>query len=284
MPKVIVIAQRKGGCSKTTLAVSLAAVAACDNVSAQKRSRGREAFPRGNGPILLDLDSQANATTWAIGKPARDTFARAQTVAMLAFPVPQDNLFHGSPLRGIATREELLEAVLPSICFDSVVPGLRVIGSTPSVHPEDTRELVVSRLPADIVIVDTGADTSTRIVRSVLAQADVVIIPTVPEPWSLDGIGEVLAELRSVGRLDLLDTNRVRVVITRREKNKTHDAVEQSIRDRIPQWVSPTVVPKSAAIGLVSHDARLLTPTHVLRKISGAILRETLDAAMRAAA
>jgi len=233
---------------------------------------------------LVDLDSQANATTWALGKPARDAIGRAQSVAMLAFPVPQDNLFFGSPLRDVRTRDELVEAMLPTVCRESVVPGLRVIGSTPSVHPEDTRELVLSRLPADVVIVDTGADTSTWIVRSALAQADAVIIPTVPEPWSLDGIGEVMSEVRSVGRLDLLDSNRVRVVITRREKNKTHDAVEKSIRDQIPHLVSTTVVPKSAAIGLVSHDARFLTPTHVLRKISGAILRETLDAAMRAAA
>lgn len=279
MAKVIAVAQRKGGTGKTTLAVSLASAATCENVSARKRSRGGATFPRGNGPILVDVDSQGNATTWALGAPARDTIARAQSVAMLAFPVALDYLPPGSPLRAIRTREELLEAVLPDVLRDAVVPGLRVIGSTPTVHPEDSEEIVLRSLPADVVIVDTGADTSQPIARSVLQQADVVIVPAVPEPWSVDGIGEVFEEIRSVGRADLIYDQRVRVVVTRRERNRVHDALEESLRERLGELVSTTVVPKSAAIALASHKADNLTKTHPLRKIATALLREILEAA-----
>lgn len=277
MPKIVAIAQRKGGTGKTTIAVSLAAAASSAYVSARKRSPGQETFPRGNGPILVDADSQGNATTWALGTLARDTIARAQSVAMLAFPPARDWLSTGSPLCDVTTREELLAVVLPDVLLDSVVPGLRVIGSTPTVHPEDSKEIVLRTLPAEIVIVDTGADTSTPIARSVLRQADAVIVPVVPEPWSVDGILEVFEEIMSTGRSDLIRSGSIRIVISRRERNKVHDILEDTLRKRFGKIVSATVVPKSAAVGVVSHKADNLRPGHALAKIGAALLREILD-------
>jgi cellulose biosynthesis protein BcsQ len=279
MAKVIAIAQRKGGTGKTTLAVSLAAAASCGTVAKLQRSRSSKPLQSCNAPILVDVDSQANATTWALGAPARDTLARLQSVAMLAWPPAVSYLPPTSPLRAVRSREELLEAVLPDVLRESVVPGLRVVGSTPLVHPEDTDEIVLRSLPGDVVIVDTGADTSTPIARSVLVQADVVLIPAVPEPWSVDGIGEVIEECRSVGRSDLYYENRIRVVVTRRERNRVHDVLEGSLRERLGELVSRTVIPKSAAIALASHKAENLTPSHPLRKLAAAILRECLDIA-----
>lgn len=279
MPKVVSIVQRKGGVSKSTLAVSLAAVAASENVSAQKRSGTSETFPRGNGPILVDTDAQGSASTWALGGQSGDTIARAQSVAMLAFPPALEWLSPSSPLRDLKTPEELLESVLPDCLLDTVVPGLRLIGSTPSVHPENLRDIVLRGLPADLVVVDTPPDTSLPIVRSVLAQSDAVLIPVVPEPWSVDMIAAVFNEIRSVGRRDLLDDRRVRVVVSRRERNKVHDVLEASLRETLGSIVSDTVVPKSAAIGLVSHRAENLTAKHPLRKIAAALLREILAAA-----
>ena len=277
MPKVISIAQRKGGTGKTTLAVSLSAAASSAHVATLQRSRKGGALQACNGPILVDADSQGNATTWALGTLARTTIARAQSVAMLAFPPAREWLPASSPLRSITTREELLEAVLPDVLRDSVVPGLRVVGSTPMSHPEDSEEIVLRSLPADVVIVDTGADTSTPIVRSVLRQSDAVIVPVVPEPWSVDGVVEVFEEIQSTGRSDLLRSGGIRIVVSRRERNKVHDILEHTLRERFGDIVSPTVVPKSAAIALVSHKADNLRPKHALAKIGTALLGEILD-------
>lgn len=284
MPKIVAIVSRKGGVGKTTLAVSLAAAAASANVARLQRSKKQEPLQDCNGPILVDVDSQGNATTWALGTLARDTIARAQSVAMLAFPPAQEWLPIGSPLRAVTTREELLELVLPDVLRDSVVPGLRVVCSTPTVHPEGSEEIVLRSLPADVLIVDTGADTSTPIVRSVLRQADAVIVPVVPEPWSVDGIVEVFEEIQSTGRRDLLQGDGIRIVVSRRERNKVHDILEDTLRQRYGELVSPTVVPKSAAIALVSHKAEALRPGHTLAKIGFALLEETLHLAERAAA
>jgi cellulose biosynthesis protein BcsQ len=140
-----------------------------------------------------------------------------------------------------------------------------------------SEEILLRTLPASIVIVDTGADTSTPIVRSVLRQADAVIVPVVCEPWGVDGIQEVFEEIRSVGRADLLASHSVRIVISRREKTRVHDVLENSLREQLGKMVSATVIHKSAAIAVASHRAENLTATHPLRKAANAILRETLQ-------
>jgi cellulose biosynthesis protein BcsQ len=227
--------------------------------------------------VLVDADSQGSATTWALGTLAADTIARCSSVAMLAYPPALEYLPPSHPVRGIRTPEELLETVLPSCLLDSVVPGLRVIGSTPRVHPEETERLLLRELPANVLIVDTGPDCSTPIVRSVLAQSDAVIVPVAAEPWSVDMVREVWEELQSVGRADLIHDDRIRVVISRRQRTKVQDVLEQSIRDSLGSVVSRTVIPHAAATALVSHRAENLTARHPLRKLADDLLREVFS-------
>ena len=104
-----------------------------------------------------------------------------------------------------------------------------------------------------------------------------MIVPVVPEPWSVDGVVEVFEEIQSTGRSDLLRSGRLRIVVSRRERNKVHDILEQSLRQQFGELVSPTVVPKSAAIAVVSHKADNLRPRHALAKIGSALLAEILD-------
>lgn len=261
MPIVVGVVSRKGGQGKSTLAVSLAATAVS--------SKRPKTLQRCNAAILVDTDSQGSASRWALDA---ETFARlstVSTVAALQYPARPSGVPELARLAAAETRAELVDRALETCLFPVAgIDGLSVIPSAPTVHLEDAREVVVSDLPADVVVVDTGADTSTYLVRSVIQQADYLVVPTVCEPWGVDAIDMVFEQVRSCGRSDLFDRG-LSVVVSQRQRNKMHDVLEASIRDSLGTVVSPVVVPKSAPIALVAGGAQFLTPTHTLRKITG---------------
>lgn len=282
MPFVLVVANRKGGTGKSTVALSLAVATVSATVSREKRfEKGSDPGPflARNVSILVDGDSQGNLSTWCLERPAEEVVGRRTSVAALEFPArPETVERRDDPLLLATTREELVEVALTRCLFDvPSVPGLGLIPSTPRVHPEDAREICLGQLPGDVVVVDTGSDCSTPLVRSVLAQADAVVVPTVCEPWGTDGVRNVLEEIRTVGRRDLLADRRVRVVINRREKNKTQDLLEQALRDQLGEFVSDVVFPKSAPIALLSAGPAALTPKHKIRDLAAELWSDILS-------
>jgi cellulose biosynthesis protein BcsQ len=269
MPIVVGVVSRKGGQGKSTLSVSLAATAV-----SSKRPKTLQAC---NAAILVDADSQGSASRWALDAPTFARLSTVSTVAALQFPARPSGVPELARLAAAETREELVEAALESCLFPVAgIDGLSVIPSAPTVHLEDAREVVVSHLPADVVVVDTGADTSTYLVRSVIQQADYLVVPTVCEPWGVDAIDMVFEQVRSCGRSDLFDRG-LSVVVSQRQRVKMHDVLEASIRDSLGAVVSPVVVPKSAPIALVAGGSQFLTPTHSLRKIAGELWSQIMS-------
>lgn len=270
MPFVVVVANRKGGVGKSTISVSLAVSTVCSVAQGQRsKKRSKKSEPAeeptrvDTDPILVDADSQGNATTWCLEGPADELVAAGRSVACLAYPVDRRIVSSDDPLALATSPEEVAElalsrALVPVPRF----PRLGLIPSTPRFHPEQSERLCLRELPSEIVVVDTGSDCSTPIVRSIISQADAVVVPVVCEPWGTDGIRNVLEEIRSVGRGDLIDRRLVRVVVNRREKTKTQDILEASLRDQLGSLVSDVVVPKSAPIALLSAGSAVVNPRH----------------------
>ena len=251
MAFVVGVVSRKGGQGKSTLSVSLAAVSC-----SAKRPK---TFQSWNGTILVDADSQGSASRWGLSPETFATLGAVSTVAALEFPSRSPG--------GSVTREQHLERALSKCLFPvSGVDGLSIVPSCPSVHPENAKEILLSSLPADIVVVDTGADTSTNLVRSVIQQADYLVVPTVCELWGVDALDMVFEEVRSCGRSDLFEGG-LSVVISKREKNKVHDVLEAKIREGLGDVVSSVVVPKSATISHVAGGPQYLTARHALRTL-----------------
>jgi cellulose biosynthesis protein BcsQ len=260
MGLVVGIVSRKGGQGKSTVAVSLAAAAVSG-----KRPKTLQTC---NASILVDVDSQGSSSRWALD---RETFAQLSdisTVAALQYPARPSGIPELARLAAAETREELVRLALENCLFPvHGIDGLSVVPSAPTVHVEDAREVVLSNLPADVVVVDTGADASTSLVRSVIEQADYLIVPTVCEPWGVDAVDMVVEQVRSCGRSDLFDRG-LSIVVSMRQRNKTHDVLEASLRDSLGSAVSPVVIPRTAAIGHVAGGPQFLTQTHAMRKIA----------------
>jgi chromosome partitioning protein len=269
MGVVVGVLARKGGCGKSSFAASLAAV----SVS--------RSFHTGT----VDVDSQANLSRWSLGRAVVDSLGWAQTVSALQYPIPQLHADDHPPLRGVDTREKLLEAVLPTCVHTSeLVPGLSVIPTTNRIHVETAKELVVKPLPFDLVIVDTPPDISAFAVRSVLQQCDVVISPVVCEPWAVDATEALVRELRSVGREDLIESGMVRFVINQRQNTSLQNKLEKAIREQWGRLVSSVVIPKTVAIAEASISPAVLTKKHPLFKAAAAILSDVERVAKRRAA
>lgn len=257
MPIVVGVVSRKGGQGKSTLAVSLAAGAVSG-----KRPQPLQSC---NAAILVDCDSQGSASRWGLPAETFASLGALSTVAALEFPPRPSTLPAAAALVAAKTREELVERAVAGCLFDvPEVPGLRIVPSCPRVHIEDAQEIAISYLPADVVVVDTGADCSTHLVRSVIRQAHYIVCPTTCEPWGVDAIPQIVEEVRSCGRRDLLERGML-FVVSKRQRNKVHDVLEKSLRDGLGDLVSDVTIPQSATIGHVSGGPQFLTAKHALR-------------------
>jgi len=256
MPIVIAVVSRKGGQGKSTLAVSLAAAA----VSGKRP----QALRNCNAAILVDCDSQGSASRWALPADKFASLGLLSTVAALEFPARTSSHPAAAGIVAAKTREELVERAIERCLFDvPAVPGLRVVPSCPRVHVEDAKDIAVSHLPADVVVVDTGADCSTYLVRSVIKQANYLVCPVMCEPWGIDAVAEVIEEVRSCGRSDLFNRG-LSFVVSKRQRNKVHDILETSLRQRMGDMVSAVTIPQSAPIGHVSGGPQFLTAKHAM--------------------
>ncbi len=154
--KILAIANRKGGCGKTTTAVNLAA----------------ECGARGMRTLLVDLDLQGHAGL-GFGIVAR----RQQPNAHMIFTQPQFQL-----AEAIQSTTTANVAVAPAgLSFDGV-------GSERSVT-RLRRQLVSTTIEErfDIVIVDTPPSLDMVFV-SALAAADAVLVPMIPHALSAEGV------------------------------------------------------------------------------------------------
>lgn len=252
MARVVVVAQRKGGTGKSTVSLSLAAAS------------GSVALRR----AMVDLDSQGNASTWALGRAAVRGLRRELSAAMLQYPPARNWLPSGHELLDRnATPQDVL-AYVEKHCTYPVpgVAGLSIAPLAPHVHIEDAQELLLRELPADWVIVDTGADTSSHPVRSALSQADEVVIPTLPDHFSIWGVEHVLREIAACGRADLIDDGHVRIVINGRQRCTLHDVAERDIREQFGALVSPLVVARAVAVSEAGVTPELLTKRNPIWK------------------
>jgi cellulose biosynthesis protein BcsQ len=260
MARVVALAQRKGGCGKTSFAVSLAAVG----------------VSRAFQTATVDLDSQANASAWALGAATVRGVSRERSAALLEWPPRRDWLSLSSPLRADSvTPEQVLEYAVSHCRHESQsVPGLAVYPLSPGVHCDEATELLISGLPHDWVIVDTPANSSTPATRSALAQSDFVLVPVLASSFAIWGAEMVLREIESVGRADLIETGRVRLVINGRQKWAVQDAAEQEIRARYGELVAVDVVPWGVRIGEASMAPELLKKTNPIWKAAERIWDE----------
>jgi chromosome partitioning protein len=151
----IAITNEKGGSVKTTTAVSLAAaLAEC-----------------GRRVLLIDLDGQANATSWLAARPAGELL---------------DTLLTGTPITALARPTSS-----PGVDAIAATPGLKAAETTPRTEPgaEQLMRGALEALPHgrwDYLLMDCPPTLWTSIIA--MTAADKLLVPVEASYLALEGL------------------------------------------------------------------------------------------------
>jgi chromosome partitioning protein len=219
VPRIIAIANQKGGVGKTTTAVNLGAALA----------------ESGLRVLVVDLDPQGNAST-GLGINPRDVNASIYDVLMQDTPA--------------------LDAVEPTSLKNLfVIPAtLDLAGAEIELVPAFSRELKLKRaLDAvrseyDVVLIDCPPSLGLLTVNG-LAAADDVIVPIQCEYYALEGLGQLLRNVALV-RSSLNASLDVRGIILTMYDARTRlaEQVETEVREHFGNKVYKTVVPRTVRL------------------------------------
>lgn len=219
LPRVLAIANQKGGVGKTTTSVNLGACLA----------------ELGYRTLVLDLDPQANAST-GLGIDPRSLERSIYDVLM--HDVPLDDCIEPAAIRNLF--------VAPS--------SLDLAGAEIELVPAFSRELKLRRAlepvlaDFDYVLIDCPPSLGLLTVNA-LAAAGEVVVPIQCEYYALEGLGQLLrnVELVRKGLNSTLELGAI-ILVMYDARTKLADQVVQEVRTHFGPKVCKNVVPRTVRL------------------------------------
>jgi chromosome partitioning protein len=219
MPRILTIANQKGGVGKTTTAVNLAA-----SLAATERRT-----------LLVDIDPQGNAGS-ALG------VSRDEVEGQSVYEV----LLDGTPVREVVRKTELK--------FLDLVPASRhLVGAelelASAAHREARLQQALGAAAADYeyVVVDCPPSLGILTLNGLVA-AQGVIIPLQCEYFALEGLADVLRTIDLVKEGPNPDLSVDGIVLTMWAPNNLAEQVAGEIRQHFRREVFQTVIPRNVRL------------------------------------
>ncbi len=221
-PRIIAVANQKGGVGKTTTTINLAAALAEDGLNV----------------LLVDIDPQGNAST-GLGINPED---RTRTVYDLL-------LGDTSPMA--AARETNVDGLL-------IIPATTDLSSADMelisnekrsfVLHDALRQPAMESLELDYILIDCPPSLNILTVNAMVA-ADSVLVPLQSEFFALEGLSQLLLTVKEVRETANARLRIEGVVLTMHDsRNNLARQVEEDARSNLGDLVFATVVPRNVRI------------------------------------
>lgn len=222
LPRIIAVANQKGGVGKTTTAINLAAGLA----------------ELGARVLIIDLDPQGNAST-GLGIDPR---ARKMTsYDLLIDEAPLTDVIQPTGMRSLSICPA--NADLSSADIELVSNEKRSF----LLH-DALRQPVMASLDFDFVLIDCPPSLSLLTVNALVA-CHSVLVPLQAEFFALEGLSQLMLTIREVRQTANPDLRIEGVVLTMYDgRNNLSQQVESDARQTLGDLVFRTVIPRNVRV------------------------------------
>jgi chromosome partitioning protein len=221
-PRLIAVANQKGGVGKTTTTINVAA--------------GLAEF--GYKVLLIDLDPQGNAST---GLGIESSQRHKTTYDLLLEEAPIEALILPSSVRNLSVCPA--NADLASADIELVSNEKRSFLLHDALHAKGALEMGM-----DFILIDCPPSLSLLTVNALVA-AQSVLIPLQSEFFALEGLSQLMLTIRDIRKTANPFLRIEGVVITMADgRNRLSQQVEADARDTLGDLVFETTIPRNVRV------------------------------------
>ena len=221
-PRIIAVANQKGGVGKTTTAINLAAALA----------------EQGQKVLVVDLDPQGNAST-GLGIDPEDR--GLTTYDLLVENAPLEDVIHGCETEGLSIIPATTDLSSADIALQSN-PNRSTLLRTA------LRSTFAELGQWEYILIDCPPSLNLLTVNAMVA-ADSVLVPLQSEFFALEGLSQLMLTIREVRQAANPELRIEGIVLTMFDRrNNLSQQVEQDARENLGDMVFQTRIPRNVRV------------------------------------
>ncbi|MEC7965580.1 MAG: ParA family protein [Pseudomonadota bacterium] len=221
-PKIISVANQKGGVGKTTTTINLGAALAAQGMKV----------------LVVDLDPQGNAST---GLGVENDAREYTTYELLLDDVELSTVIQATGTEGLSIIPATVDLSSADIELISNEKRVFLLHDALRQHAMDTFEY-------DYILIDCPPSLNLLTVNAMVASHS-VLVPLQSEFFALEGLSQLMLTIREVRSTANPDLRIEGIVLTMYDaRNNLSQQVEADARDNLGELVFETVIPRNVRV------------------------------------